>query len=456
MYELRKVKLAEVLASRDERALLKSQFINKYRMPVVSISMNIAGEIKRNPLIDLAFNYGYEMLVKELGEPIESFVKRDFTGCFAVLTFDLEAEYIKTICIEIEDSVPVGRLLDLDVTDASGTLLRRPDGKSRNCLVCGGPVFECSRARAHGLYEIANKTQGILADFAVSEISKLAVDALKDELELTPKPGLVDQRNCGAHSDMDFDMMLRSAESLKWYFASTLRIGLNGDLENPSELIGLKKLGISAEKKMMLVTGQVNTHRGAIYGMGILLAAFGACLKDGGSLAYRSGKIAEGLFELNMEMDSFVNKGKLASKSETNKSSNGDLAREIYGACGAENEAIDGFPTAFAGAEYLDTLLRNCGEDISIAKLRCFVYILAKADDSNLIHRGGCQGLQFAKLEASRLMNLDDARLIEALEALDDKFIEKNLSPGGTADIFAQSLFLYKIKRCIDGNFSQT
>ena len=56
MYELRKVKLAEVLASRDERALLKSQFINKYRMPVVSISMNIAGEIKRNPLIDLAFN----------------------------------------------------------------------------------------------------------------------------------------------------------------------------------------------------------------------------------------------------------------------------------------------------------------------------------------------------------------------------------------------------------------
>lgn len=81
---------------------------------------------------------------------------------------------------------------------------------------------------------------------------------------------------------------------------------------------------------MMLVTDQVNTHRGAIYGMGILLAALGAYLKDGGSLAYRSGKIAEGLFELNMEMDSFVNKGQLASKSETNKISNGDSAREIY------------------------------------------------------------------------------------------------------------------------------
>lgn len=446
MYEIRKVELAELLKSRDENALLKSEFIDRYKMPVVSVSMNIAGEIKRSPLVDLAFEYGYSRLVMELGEPKKSLVKRDFTGCFALLVFDLEAELLKSKCLAIEEELPVGRLLDLDVTDAIGMLIRRPDTKGRKCLVCGGPVFECSRARAHGLDDVIFKTQNILLDFASDKISKLAVSALKEELELTPKPGLVDQRNCGAHSDMDFDMMLRSAMSLKVYFENTLRLGFDMNLSNHCELIKLRNLGIEAEKRMMHLTSGVNTHRGAIYGMGILLSALGNCLKHGGSLVYKSRKIAEGLFELKKcSSDLECNKHVETTKILMGKS-NGELAREAFGRCGAEDEAMKGFPTAFAGACYLEDLVNKYGRPTLIAKLRSFLFILEKADDSNLIHRGGRKGLELAKTEARRIRNLDDDKLVKALEGLDDVFIEMNLSPGGTADIYAQSLLLQKIK----------
>lgn len=446
MYEIRKVELAELLKSRDEKALLKSEFIDRYKMPVVSLSMNIAGEIKRSPLVDLAFEYGYSRLIKELGEPIKSLVKCDFTGCFALLVFDLEAELLKSKCLAIEEELPVGRLLDLDVTDAIGMLIRRPDTKGRKCLVCGGPVFECSRARAHGLDDVIFKTQNILLDFASDKISKLAVSALKEELELTPKPGLVDQRNCGAHSDMDFDMMLRSAMSLKVYFENTLRLGFDMNLSNHCELIKLRNLGIEAEKRMMHLTSGVNTHRGAIYGMGILLSALGNCLKHGGSLVYKSRKIAEGLFELKKcSSDLECNKHVETTKILMGKS-NGELAREAFGRCGAEDEAMKGFPTAFAGACYLEDLVNKYGRPTLIAKLRSFLFILEKADDSNLIHRGGRKGLELAKTEARRIRNLDDDKLVKALEELDDVFIEMNLSPGGTADIYAQSLLLQKIK----------
>lgn len=446
MYEIRKVELAELLKSRDEKALLKSEFIDRYKIPVVTISMNIAGEIKRSPLVDLAFEYGYSRLIMELGKPKKSLVKRDFTGCFALLVFDLEAEYVKSKCLAIEEELPVGRLLDLDVTDAIGMLIRRPCAKGRKCLVCGGPVFECSRARAHGLDEVVFKTQNILLDFASDKISKLAVSALREELELTPKPGLVDQRNCGAHSDMDFDMMLRSAMSLEGYFEGSLRLGFDMNLSNHCEFIKLRNLGIAAEKKMMRLTSGVNTHRGAIYGMGILLSALGNYLKHGGSLEDKVRKIAKGLFELKKCTSESECNGHIETAKISMGKSNGELAREAFGRCGAEDEAMKGFPTAFAGACYLEDLVNKYGMPALTAKLRSFLFILEKADDSNLIHRGGRKGLELAKTEARRIRKLDDDMLVKALEELDDVFIGMNLSPGGTADIYAQSLLLQKIK----------
>ena len=95
----------------------------------------------------------------------------------------------------------MGRLYDLDVLSPEGEKLSRP--QSRRCLICGGPVTVCSRSRAHGLPAIRARTRDILADFAAGHLSALARQALEDEVDLTPKPGLVDRRNTGAHDDMD-------------------------------------------------------------------------------------------------------------------------------------------------------------------------------------------------------------------------------------------------------------
>ena len=88
----------------------------------------------------------------------------------------------------------------------------------RRCLVCGGPVAVCSRSRAHGLDAICAETARRLAEFACTTLGDLAADALREEAALSPKPGLVDARTNGAHTDMDLLLMLRSAETLRPWF----------------------------------------------------------------------------------------------------------------------------------------------------------------------------------------------------------------------------------------------
>lgn len=441
-----------MLASREARMDVKLQLIEKYNMSLVSFSMNIAGEIKRTPLIELAFDYGYDKLIKRLGEPFTDVVQKDASGCFAALCYDIDAEELKKICVEIEDTEPLGRLFDMDVMNSAGIQLRRGDG--RKCLICGGDAFSCGRSRSHGLEAVICRTEEILVEFATGYIASQAVSSLIEELELTPKPGLVDLNNCGAHSDMDYLMMRKSAFALEHFFAQALRWGYdNCDLESisRSKVKQLRNLGVEAEKRMFEITGGVNTHRGAIYGMGILLAASGSTMHRKGEIRENSKKISAALEVVNTSED---------------KASNGSKVKMNYGIGGACEEALQGFNTAFEAMKYFESALqsRECDKaykrqnqeiekyqakayEIKVSKLRTLMFILSKASDTNLVHRGGISGLEFAREEAMRILSLPDDELLNELTSLDEKFTDKNLSPGGSADLLAECLFLYKMKK---------
>ena len=178
--------------------------------------MNIAGPVKRTPLIEFAFDETIKRIRVSFGEPAAYREIRCEAGCEAFLLYDREAEELKKKCVKLEEEEALGRLLDLDVIQTDGQKLSR--AVSRRCLICGGPAFPCARARKHSLKDLTEKTNSILREFAVNRVAEYAVQALLDEVRLTPKPGLVDAENSGAHSDMNLSLMEKSAHSLRAYF----------------------------------------------------------------------------------------------------------------------------------------------------------------------------------------------------------------------------------------------
>lgn len=408
---MREITLQEVLAARDARAASQRRLLEAYGKPLLSVTMNIAGPVKRSGLIDFAFRDVLHRLRDVLGAAL---LRQELTdapaGLEAILVCAIPAKELKRLALVQETCHPAARLYDLDVIDSDGQKLSRP--QPRICLVCGGPVGPCSRSRAHGLPAVQDATQKLLRTLAADRLSEYAVEALLKEVELTPKPGLVDRRNSGAHTDMDLPLFHRSARVLQPYFRRAAELGLEGADCMPA----LQRAGREAETAMFTATGGVNTHKGAIYALGLVLAAQASALVRGG--------------------DAFKTASALAAAGiPPEASSHGQRSCTRYGVSGARGEALAGFPHARKAAKIL-------AEQGPLAAL---LTLLAEVGDTNLLHRGGCEGLRFVQESAADILAGPAEAYASRLEALDDACIQRDLSPGGSADLLALALLLDRI-----------
>ena len=399
------VTLEDILHARDGRADAQRRLLHSHRLPLVSFTMNIAGPVKSAPLIELAFDTGLEALYAALGQPEAAEIIRPATGCEALLVYDRPAAELKAACLALESAAPIGRLYDLDVLDVDGGKLSRPE--PRTCLICGGPVTVCSRSRAHGLDAIVDRTNEILADFAAGHLAALAAKALTDEVRLTPKPGLVDERNSGAHSDMDLPLFLRSIDALTPYFRQITALSLSG-----ADAAALQAAGLEAEAAMFRTTGGVNTHKGALFSFSVLLAALGRCLAEGG--------------------DVFAHAAALTAKLTPPQNTNGSAVALRHQVGGARAEALAGFPTARKAAALLQT------QD----PLTVLLWLMAHTEDTNLYHRGGAEGAALVKVRSAAILAAPPEQRTALTLAMDDTLIGSWLSPGGSADLLALALFL--------------
>ena len=275
------------------------------------------------------------------------------------------------------------------------------------------------------------KTPAASTSSLCSNIAELAVSALLAEVWTTPKPGLVDRNNNGAHTDMDLTMFERSALALETSFLHCAEAGecLKHDL--PILAAKLRTIGLQAESRMYEATGGVNTHKGAIFSMGILCAAVAMEFKSLCELQEHCRQLAAALLE-----------------TDTASGTHGLAARETAGTGGIRAEAGSGFDTAFSiGLPALEEALAvGCRENH--ACIYALLRIIASTEDSNLVHRGGACGMDFAQKEAVRLTEHGPAALdLEEVRALDGEFIKRNLSPGGSADLLAFSIMLYRLKK---------
>lgn len=427
-----------MLEARERRAERQRQLLAEFSGPLVCFTVNIPGPVKDSPLIRRAFRLGCATLEARLPKLLHRELREEVTGCEAMYVPDGDALAVKAICTAIEDETALGRLFDMDVLGPDGVKLDRSltGGNSRDCIVCGAPGRGCASRRLHSVEALQEATGKILrAHFAQADrerFAALAVESLLKEVNTTPKPGLVDRRNNGSHRDMDLSTFTASAHALDPYFRECVEIGQATAGEAPSETFArLRQAGLRGEQAMYRATGGVNTHKGAIFTLGLLCGSLGRLWKPEVPVPTLPALLEEtaslGREALRQDLPAF--RGETA----------GERAYLAHGITGIRGEAAAGLPSVLTLGlpAYRAGLAKGLSEnDAGAAAL---VRMIGQVEDTTLYHRGGPEGAAWAKEAAAALPPFPTR---EALEALDDAFIARNLSPGGSADLLAVVYFL--------------
>lgn len=267
------------------------------------------------------------------------------------------------------------------------------------------------------------------------EVARLAVRSLHQELCLYPKPGLVSLVDTGSHGDMDAVTFMRSLFSLRHYFK---KICLAGWDDAP--FAQLKQLGIAAEVAMLKATRGVNTHRGAIFSLGMLCATAGRARAQGTPTtpsALRAAMLIRWGEELAMHAAPAVP-----------SSSNGLRVAARYAASGAREEGALGLPSVFEIGVPALLASRKRGAGMTHARIDTLFALMAHISDSNVYHRAGPQGAQTVRAHAQRFIDNGGTSNAEwQANALESHrvFVQQRLSPGGAADLLAASCLVHAI-----------
>ena len=446
----REVSLAEMLSAREARVWRQQELQRQYCLPLISFSLNIAGPIKNSPLLRRVFREGMNRLQDAL---LASRIRTEHqeevnvpTGCEALLVVRGDAETVKGICMELEDEDRLGRLFDLDVIGPDGAKLDREGlgHPARPCIVCGKPGKGCASRRLHALDDLRRVTRGTAQEFFAKrdaeDISSQAVRALLFEVCTTPKPGLVDRANNGSHRDMTIFTFLDSTCALLPYFRTAVEIGQKTAALPPEETFRrLRREGIRAERAMSAATDGVNTHKGAIFSLGTVCSAAGRLWMP--ELPWAAPECV--LQECGAMSKTAVD-ADFASIPATGEPKTAGLRFFLeYGLRGIRGELADGLPgVRDIGLPALRAALAQ-GATLEQAGTAVLLQLISHVPDTNLLSRGGPEGRDWAAAAAAETAARFQIPSQECLERLDQAFIERNLSPGGCADLLAITYFLH-------------
>ncbi len=246
-------------------------------------------------------------------------------------------------------------------------------------------------------------------------LAHLATDALQQELDTTPKPGLIDQNDNGAHSDMDYRLMQRSIAALHPYFVKLAVEAFQKDLPSVENL---QKIGLEAEKAMLDATKGVNTHKGALFALGLALVS--------AANLYQNGILNPENLQKNIE--------KLASQFPDTTDTHGSRVVSQHNVKGALAMAREGYQPLFT-----DWLPYYRGERREERKLKTLLRIMTTLDDTNVYHRKGAEGVAQMKADSIALLNDFEPK---KLEQLNQDYNAQGISPGGSADMLALTIFV--------------
>ena len=260
-------------------------------------------------------------------------------------------------------------------------------------------------------------------------LAHLACDALQQELDTTPKPGLVDQHDSGAHADMDYRLMQRSIHALRPYFVQLAQVAQQGPLTHPI----ISAIGIEAERAMLAATGGVNTHRGALFSMGLAIVAAGSSLSEYSEFSEYSD------YSDYSEHSDFSLQSAIAQLAQTfpdTQGTHGSRAVSQYQAKGALAMAREGYEQLFSDWQPFLRNLKQQGDPY--AHHKTLLRIMSQLDDTNILHRCGAEVASRVKAEAADMLAHFST---DALDDMNRRYSAENISPGGSADMLALTIF---------------
>lgn len=285
---------------------------------------------------------------------------------------------------------------------------------------------------------VIESNQSSIGKFYVSnkcylDLEQICLDSLRLEVMAWPKPGLVSAVDSGSHRDMHLGTFFSSIDALHGSFAALARAGVLG-----LPFAELQNIGIEAERKMLKATGGINTHRGAIFNLGLLVAAAARRMSDSTLAQHHCGEAVAKLWGTD-----------ILSGRDKAPDSHGKKVFEKYATGGARIEAASGFPTVYKiGLPILRKLLKN-GYDRETALIGTLMKLMEYLPDTNLLWRGGEVGLNFVRQSAANF-NLTGGVEVENWQsriiAMHREFVARNLSPGGSADLVAGTWAVHQIE----------
>lgn len=285
--------------------------------------------------------------------------------------------------------------------------------------------------------------------------SKLAEEAILTEALLTPKPGLVDAKDSGAHKDMDIFTFVRSAVSLREGFKEMFLSGATSPVSRNGLLAVIRPIGIRMEQEMFEATKGINTHKGIIFSMGLLLAALGRLMKeeqiDGDRMPALNPKDTERIFSVIMGITEGLVSKDFANIHQKRVLTNGEKLYLEHGFAGIRGEAEKGYPVL---RDEVLPYLRHRKEKLSYEEslLEVLFLLMRHVEDSNIVTRGGIESLHYVRKEAEKFLaggGMKQKDAYEKIQIMNETFIRRNLSPGGAADLLSLAIVLGKLEKLI-------
>lgn len=429
-----------ILHAKEERALKQKELLSRHPLAsLISLTINIPSLIKLSHeavvVHEIAHQALFEMLHTEGIELLACERKQAPMGAESFFTCNVEAKALKVFTCKVENSHFLGRLMDIDVLDFTGKILSRSalGLPKRQCFVCEEEAQLCARSQKHTYAELNLHIKRLVEKHAFAPSFALWCErAMQTEVELTPKPGLVDCANSGAHRDMDIHTFYVSIRAIKPFVPQWIQTAQTYANEDAKQSFArLRDIGIACEKAMFEATSNVNTHKGMIFCLAVLCGAIGRLKGCDQSVTCKN---------LQAQMQALCDH--LVEDDLLHVKPNSAGARFFYetGSTGIRGIAQSGFSILFEQSlPFFQACKEEEGEEIALKKT--LLLLMSLLDDSTLWSRGGVEGLEYAKTKAQELLHVkpNAENLDTFLRELDADMISKNLSPGGSADLLAMT-----------------
>jgi len=405
----------KILSGREERANIIKEYLKEYQT-VLSIKANLVGSEKNSYLSYLLIN-AFSFLIREL-KPDKNIYNFNDDGPYLLLLFNKDlSEDIKRKTIDFEDNHELGRFVDIDVYNSKGQISR---GKKRKCYLCDDIAYNCIISRKHTQTELLSFMEERILKYYKDLITEIIDSSILAELNLQPKFGLVTPDSSGSHEDMDYDLMVKAKDAIIPYLVEVFFVSL-GKTNYKALSQVLKKVGKSAETAMFMATNNINSYKGLIFNLGLMIASYSIKIS-----LYTNDNI----FEISRLLaESILEEPKYDS------SSYGDKAYQKFNLLGVKGEALSGYKNIQKGYNYLKEI--NAYNMFETLK-----YYIINVEDTSFLKRAG--SFEFYKEVKKLFSQLNTNNLIDT-QKMTDFCIEKNLSFGGSADLLVVTVFLKKV-----------